>query len=570
MTTVSSYTPQQFGELRRCAHDFKHFCTYVKIRYPQKGLVQFKPYDYQLQLVKAQQEKKHVICTKFRQGGFTTLAAVYSLWKCLFDTDRKVAFVCPTYRQATEAYRIACDVLSELPAHLKTEITQSDQECTSFLETNSTLRFVSPNRLPDKTGTPNGLVGKSITDLVLDEAAFFGDTPQPWLEDRDMHWDEISSLVQSTPNGDQGWFFKTFMEACDNRHSRFFVFSVDHKSCPRYQDESFCQELQRTLGSHYQQEVLAQFACMPKPEPVKEDIERVEPQVIDLNPQPHNKIHPHNLNIRKVHPHNWINPSPAQVKKVESKIYDVENKPVILCCQGPDPMADHADIPDFSKARGSDFKPEQFNDCAYLSGLETPPDEALSQLDAEPLTEQEIAEIAGKNYTVEPEPEPDEKPEFECLDKGGFDQEEVDEMWKNISEVWPESKSLKKMWKRDKSPVDFCLSDEVNPPAGLLETLKLAGVVSGRVERIEDISEDEHDENKDFRNMFLRMLVDSEMPTNMKVGLDEKSLCVNGVPTRISAKGIEMAFMGLAELTTPNDALTTVGSLVRNKLRMLF
>jgi hypothetical protein len=60
------------------------------------------------------------------------------------------------------------------------------------------------------------------------------------------------------------------------------------------------------------------------------------------------------------------------------------------------------------------------------------------------------------------------------------------------------------------------------------------------------------------------------LPKQLTVGLEEETLTVNGIPTKINAKAIEMAVLGLSELVNEKQAIQTVGRIVRKKMKRLF
>ena len=77
------------------------FTTWCKILHPKKGLIPFTLYPYQKRWLDTIENNRFVISTKFRQGGFTTTTLLYFLYKCLFNLDKNVLYVCGTNREAT-------------------------------------------------------------------------------------------------------------------------------------------------------------------------------------------------------------------------------------------------------------------------------------------------------------------------------------------------------------------------------------------------------------------------------------------------------------------------------------
>ena len=84
----------QKDEWIKCARDFKYFAAnYVEIRSLKEGDVKFKLYGFQERVLSEFERYQFNIVRKFRQGGLTTLAVLWSLWQCN-DQRRKDASVC--------------------------------------------------------------------------------------------------------------------------------------------------------------------------------------------------------------------------------------------------------------------------------------------------------------------------------------------------------------------------------------------------------------------------------------------------------------------------------------------
>lgn len=73
----------------------------------------------------------------------------------------------------------------------------------------------------------------------------------------------------------------------------------------------------------------------------------------------------------------------------------------------------------------------------------------------------------------------------------------------------------------------------------------------------------------EYERDFLTQIKEG-LPAELVLSLDGERLTVNGVPTKIEKKVIEMAFVGLSELASYDKALTTVSKLVSKKLKALF
>lgn len=128
----------------------------------------------------------------------------------------------------------------------------------------------------------------------------------------------------------------------------------------------------------------------------------------------------------------------------------------------------------------------------------------------------------------------------------------IDEIWEDICEVMPD------VMEPQKPPVhDFDYTFESGVSVDLL---RMAGVIDEDGTIILDI---------DYKSEVLRK-IKKGFPTQLKLGLDGPAVTVNGIPTKINAKAVEMAILGLAELSSTERAIDTVSRLVRRKLQRLF
>ena len=62
--------------------------NYCKISHPMKGLIPFKLYDYQEDLIDDFNDYRFNIILKARQLGISTITAAYIVWLMLFHRDK--------------------------------------------------------------------------------------------------------------------------------------------------------------------------------------------------------------------------------------------------------------------------------------------------------------------------------------------------------------------------------------------------------------------------------------------------------------------------------------------------
>jgi len=252
MEFVDKYDQQKRQlEIIKCVHSFSYFChKYVKILHPTKGLVPFIMFKYQNKVIKDYENNRFNIISKFRQGGLTTVTLLWGMWKCMFQTDQQIMLLSKTDREATDIGMMIDRAAENLPDWLRPKKDGKwNDHLKMFTETGSSVKFYSPQAAR----------GKSVTFLIIDEAAF--------IDDMDKHWKAMwpvlstggSCTLVSTVNGIGNWYYQTYIEAKEKRNL-FHVIDLDYWEHPDYNNTKWVAEQKAQLGEKgYLQEVLREF-----------------------------------------------------------------------------------------------------------------------------------------------------------------------------------------------------------------------------------------------------------------------------------------------------------------------
>jgi hypothetical protein len=240
------------AEFVKCREDFVYFAkAYLKIKHPVKGVIPFDLHDYQKKIVKAYNSHRFVILKKFRQGGISTLAVMWLLWKCMFFNDQSVLFIIKTDREAAHVAKIVDKAIADLPDWLKPEFTINNCHEKEF-DTGSRLEF--------STFEPR--CGKALTHLVIDEAAFIPNMEENWKAAFPMISTGGNAIVMSTINGNN-WFSKKYNAADTNGFHAVQIHFWEH---PRWSNPEWAKEMKANLGiGGWHQEVLGEeYVVMPQ------------------------------------------------------------------------------------------------------------------------------------------------------------------------------------------------------------------------------------------------------------------------------------------------------------------
>jgi len=231
---------QQYREMIKCTRSFAYFChKYVKITHPKKGLLPFILYKYQKRVVSDYEKNRFCILSKFRQGGLTTVTVVWAMWRCLFKLDETIMVLSKSDREAIAAGEIVKRALEELPKWMKPDMSKNNDHQKLFTDTGCKLFFY----------TPEAARGRSITYLILDEAAFI-----PQME---KHWKAMFPTIStgghciciSTVNGVGNWYYDIFMGAKkDPPQNDFYIIELDYWEHPEYNDPDWVRATRAQLG----------------------------------------------------------------------------------------------------------------------------------------------------------------------------------------------------------------------------------------------------------------------------------------------------------------------------------
>jgi hypothetical protein len=237
-------------EIRKCINSFPYFChKYIKIMHPIRGLVPFILYDYQRRVIAQYDQHRFNIISKFRQGGLTTVTAIWGLWRCMFKKDQMIMVMSKTDREAMSSAGMISRAIQWLPTWLQPTMSKDNEHVKEFGATHSKIEFQGPEAARSK----------SLTYMILDEAAF--------IEQMDKHWKAMYPVLStggncvaiSTVNGLGNWYHETWLDA-KAKKNKFHIIELDFWEHPDYNDPEWVADQKAQLGDKgWQQEVMRSF-----------------------------------------------------------------------------------------------------------------------------------------------------------------------------------------------------------------------------------------------------------------------------------------------------------------------
>ena len=206
------WTPELVSEYIKCSKDPIYFTeTYMKIINIDRGLVSFKLYDYQKEMIKSFADNRFNIVATARQAGKSTVTCAFILWYTIFHPEKTVALLANKGETAREILQRIQLAYQYLPAWLQQGVKEFRAGAIVF-ENNS--------RVIAAATSSDAIRGYSINLLFIDEAAFI----ENWDTFFTSVYPTISSgkeskiILVSTPNG-LNHFYAIWQNAIEKRNN---------------------------------------------------------------------------------------------------------------------------------------------------------------------------------------------------------------------------------------------------------------------------------------------------------------------------------------------------------------
>jgi Terminase large subunit, T4likevirus-type, N-terminal/Terminase RNaseH-like domain len=208
-----SWEPKQIQEWMKCATDPEYFIeTYIKIVNIDAGLVNFKMYEYQKEIVELAVDERFVICKMPRQCGKTTTIVGVMLWYILFHENYSVAILAHKLAQAREILSRIQLAYEHLPKWIQQGIVGWNK---------GNIELENGSKILASATSSSAIRGGSFNMIYLDEFAFVENNMQESFFA--SVYPTISSgqsskvLITSTPNG-LNLFYKLWVDSEEGKN----------------------------------------------------------------------------------------------------------------------------------------------------------------------------------------------------------------------------------------------------------------------------------------------------------------------------------------------------------------
>ena len=221
----AQWTEEEILEYKKCMENPIYFIeNYIKIISLDEGLVPFKLYGYQDELITHFDESRFSIVLACRQSGKSITACAYLVWYLLFQPEQTIAILANKGSTAREMLARITTMLEHVPFFL--------QPGTKVLNKGS-IEFENDSRIIASATGANSIRGMSVNLLYLDEFAFVDNAEQFYTSTYPVVTSGGKSkvIITSTANGIGNMYHKLY-EGAQNKKNEYIPYTVNWWDVP--------------------------------------------------------------------------------------------------------------------------------------------------------------------------------------------------------------------------------------------------------------------------------------------------------------------------------------------------
>jgi hypothetical protein len=248
-----AYTQEEVDEYIICAKDPVYFAMkYIKIVNVDEGLMPFRMWDFQKEMIQTYHENRFSITKCPRQVGKTTTSVAYLLWLTLFSDSQNIAVLAnkgSLARDILAKYQLAYE---NLPIWLQQGVVTWNK---------GNVELENGSKIIAASTSSSAVRGGSFNVVFLDEFAFvpanianeFFNSVYPVISSGKT----TKIIIVSTPNG-MNLFYKLWMDAIGKKNG-YKTFEI-HWSMVPGRDEKWKEEtIKNTSEEQFRQEFECEF-----------------------------------------------------------------------------------------------------------------------------------------------------------------------------------------------------------------------------------------------------------------------------------------------------------------------
>jgi hypothetical protein len=248
-----AYTQEEIDEYITCSKDPVYFAMkYIKIVNVDEGLMPFRMWEFQKEMIRTYHENRFSITKCPRQVGKTTTSVAYLLWVTLFSSDQNIAVLAnkgSLARDILAKYQLAYE---NLPMWLQQGVVTWNK---------GNVELENGSKIIAASTSSSAVRGGAFNIVFLDEFAFvpanianeFFNSVYPVISSGKT----TKIIIVSTPNG-MNLFYKLWMDAIGKKNG-YKTFEI-HWSMVPGRDEKWKEEtIKNTSEEQFRQEFECEF-----------------------------------------------------------------------------------------------------------------------------------------------------------------------------------------------------------------------------------------------------------------------------------------------------------------------
>jgi hypothetical protein len=242
---------EMIKEIVKSGKDPVYFINnYAKISHPLRGLIPFRTYPFQDDLLKNFNDHRFNVILKARQLGISTITAAYVVWMMMFHRDKNILVLATKFGTATNLVKKVKHIIRNLPPWLM----------VAPISVNNRASFELSNGSQIKASSTSADAGRSeaLSLLVIDEAAHVEGLEELWTGLYPTLSTGGRCIALSTPNGVGNWFHQTYADA-DTGTNDFFPTSLPWQVHPERDQEWYEKETRNMSRRQIAQELECNF-----------------------------------------------------------------------------------------------------------------------------------------------------------------------------------------------------------------------------------------------------------------------------------------------------------------------
>jgi hypothetical protein len=241
--------------------------NYAKISHPVRGLIPFRTYEFQDDLLKDFNDHRFNVILKARQLGISTICGAYIVWMMMFHRDKNVMVMATKFSTATNLVKKVKHIIKYLPPWMMVAPIVVDNRTSFELSNGSQIKASSTSADAGRS--------EALSLLVIDEAAHVEGLDELWTGLYPTLSTGGRCIALSTPNGVGNWFHQTYTDS-DTGLNDFHPTSLPWSVHPDRDVEWFEKETRNMSRRQIAQELECNFNMSGETVLNPEDLERIE------------------------------------------------------------------------------------------------------------------------------------------------------------------------------------------------------------------------------------------------------------------------------------------------------